>query len=117
MESLVVEKTIIRQRLDDLAEGDIHLANLSAYAKHLVSVDDPDRAANNAGLLYSTVIDAFQQAGITSVKWSPKLILEIGSKERGKYISFHHPQRIEREIRSMCFFTGDLLGLMPRLSH
>jgi hypothetical protein len=42
-----MEKKIISPRLDDLAEGDIHLANLSAYAKHLVSVEDPDRAAHN----------------------------------------------------------------------
>ena len=76
-----MEKTIISPKLDDLAEGDIHLANLSAYAKHLVSVEDPDRAAHNAGLLYLTVIVAFQQAGITNVQWSPNLILEIGSRE------------------------------------
>ena len=48
-----------------------------------MSVDDPDRAANNAGLLYLTVIDAYQQVGITNVQWSPNLSLEIGSKEHG----------------------------------
>jgi hypothetical protein len=76
-----MEKTVIRPRLDHLADGDVHLANLSVYAKHLVSVENPDRAAHNAGLLYLTVIDAFQQVGITNVQWSPNLILEIGSRE------------------------------------
>jgi hypothetical protein len=75
------EKIVIRPRLKDLAEGDVHLANLSAYAKVLVSVEDPDRAAHNAGLLYLTIIDGFQQAGISNVQWSPNLILEIGSRE------------------------------------
>jgi hypothetical protein len=75
------EKIVIRPRLKDLAEGDVHLANLSAYSKHLVSAGDPDRAAHNAGLLYLTIIVAFQQAGITNVQWSPNLILEIGSRE------------------------------------
>ena len=75
------EKTVIRPRLKDVAEGDVHLANLSAYAKLLVSGEDPDRAAHNAGLLYLTIIDAFQQTGITNVQWSPNLILEIGSRE------------------------------------
>jgi hypothetical protein len=77
----MMEKTVIRPRLKDLAEGDVHLANLSAYAKLLVSGEDPDRAAHNAGLLYLTIIDAFQQTGITNVQWSPNLILEIGSRE------------------------------------
>lgn len=76
-----MEKTLISPKLKDLDEGDVHLANLSAYAKHLVSMDDPDKAARNAELLYLTVIDAFQQAGITNVQWSPNLILEIGSRE------------------------------------
>ena len=75
------DKTVIRPRLKDLAEGDVHLANLSAYAKLLVSGEDPDKAAHNAGLLYLTIIDAFQQTGITNVQWSPNLILEIGSRE------------------------------------
>lgn len=66
---LVTEKKIFRPRLDDLAEGDIHLANLSAYAKHLVFVEDLDRAAHNARPLDLTVINAFQQAGITNVQW------------------------------------------------
>lgn len=99
-----MEKTIISPRLDDLAEGDIHLANLSTYAKHLVSVEDPDRAAHNAGLLYLTVIVAFQPAGITNVQWSPSLILEIGSREyEVKYISF---RRSRGEIRNMRMFAG-----------
>ena len=99
-----MEKKIISPRLDDLAEGDIHLANLSAYAKHLVSVEDPDRAAHNAGLLYLTVIVAFQQAGITNVQWSPNLILEIGSREYE--VSAFRFVALSGEIRNMRMFAG-----------
>ncbi|KAJ9091913.1 hypothetical protein QFC21_007026 [Naganishia friedmannii] len=87
------EKTVIRPRLKDLAGGDVHLANLSAYAKSLVSIEDRDRAAHNAGLLYLTIIDAFQQTGITDVKWSPNLILEIGSREYEIDIHDQHQPR------------------------
>ncbi|KAJ9091664.1 hypothetical protein QFC21_007139 [Naganishia friedmannii] len=87
------EKTVIRPRLKDLAEGDVHLANLSAYAKLLVSVEDRERAAHNAGLLYLTIIDAFQQIGITNVQWSPNLILEIGSREYE--IDIHDQQQVK----------------------
>jgi hypothetical protein len=85
-----MEKTMISPRLDDLPEGDVHLANLSAYAKHLVSVEDPDRAAHNSGLLYLTVIYAFQQASITNFQWSPNLILDIGSREYKVSASHRH---------------------------
>jgi hypothetical protein len=104
-----MEKTIISPKLDDLAEGDIHLANLSAYAKHLVSVEDPDRAAHNAGLLYLTVIVAFQQAGITNVQWSPNLILEIGSREYE--VSASRFVALGGEIRNMLYLLeADLAG-------
>jgi hypothetical protein len=79
-------------RLDDLA-------NLSTYAKHLVSVEDRDRVAHYSGLLYLTVIYTFQQASITNFQWSPNLILKIGSRERiqGKCVS-----------SSLVFKEGDM---------
>ncbi|KAJ9093493.1 hypothetical protein QFC20_007117 [Naganishia adeliensis] len=101
-----MEKRMISLRLDDLAEGDVHLGNLSAYTKHLLSVKDPDRAAHNAGQLYSIAIDAFQQAGITNVRWNPNLI----SRDW-----FEKIQYIEREISGKRMSARS--GLQKRLQR
>jgi hypothetical protein len=76
-----MQKTMISSRLNDSAEGDVHFGNLSVYAKHLASTEDPDRAGNRAELLHLEAINALQQSSISNLPWSSDLTLEIGSRD------------------------------------
>lgn len=76
-----MNRIVIRPKLEDLAGADPHLRNLHRYALHLVQGSNRHRAAQNASLLYLTMMHAFQQAGMTDLEWSPNLCLEVGEQE------------------------------------
>jgi hypothetical protein len=74
-------KTVLRPRVSDLQSGDPKLQDLHRYALHLLQGQDPLRTAHNASLLFLTVVNAFQHAGITDLDWVPSLYIEVASRE------------------------------------
>jgi hypothetical protein len=96
---LMMEKTLVRPRLNRLVEGDVHLGILSVYAKHLVSVEDPDRAACNAGLLYLIIIVLFSKPASPMPVESQPDSRDWYEGIRGKCILYYHSRCIERQIR------------------
>jgi hypothetical protein len=74
-------KTVLRPRITDLQSGDPKLQDLHRYALHLLQGQDPTRTAHNASLLFLTVVNAFQHAGITDLDWVPSLYIEVASRE------------------------------------
>ena len=74
-------KTVLRPRISDLQSGDPKLQDLHRYALHLLKGQDPAQTAHNASLLFLTVVNAFQHAGITDLDWVPSLYIEVASRE------------------------------------
>jgi hypothetical protein len=74
-------KIILRPQITDLQTDDPKLQVLHCYALHLSQREDPAQTAHNASLLFLTVVNAFQHAGITDLDWVPSLYIEVASKE------------------------------------
>jgi len=74
-------KTVLRPRITDLQSGDPKLQDLHRYALYLLQGQNPTRTAHNASLLFLTVVNAFQHAGITDLDWVPSLYIEVASRE------------------------------------
>jgi poly-beta-hydroxyalkanoate depolymerase len=74
-------KTVLRPRITDLQSGDPKLQDLHRYALHLLQGQDSAQTAHNASLLFLTVVNAFQHAGITDLDWVPSLYIEVASRE------------------------------------
>ena len=74
-------KIVLRPRITDLQSGGPKLQALHRRALHLLQGQSPIEAVHNASLLFLTVVNAFQHAGITDLDWVPNLYIEVASKE------------------------------------
>ena len=96
MSSTMSSKTVLRPRITDLQSGDPKLQDLHRYALHLLQGQDPMQTARNASLLFPTVVNAFQHAGITDLDWVPSLDIEVASREYE--VSCRMDGRISRRV-------------------
>jgi hypothetical protein len=74
-------KTDLRPRIVELQSGDPKVQDLHRYALHLLGGEDPAQTAHNASLLFLTVVNAFQHAGITDLVWVLSLYHKVASME------------------------------------
>jgi hypothetical protein len=106
-------KTVLRPRITDLQSGDPKLQDLHRYALHLLQGQDPTRTAHNASLLFLTVVNAFQHAGITDLDWVPSLYIEVASREYEVSVEVtKFTEQTRRRGQTYCVGVGRKLALL-----
>ena len=106
-------KTVLRPRISDLQSGDPKLQDLHRYALHLLQGQDPAQTAHNASLLFLTVVNAFQHAGITDLDWVPSLYIEVASREYEVSVRVtEFTEQVRRRGQTYCVGMGRKLALL-----
>jgi hypothetical protein len=111
-------KTVLRPRITDLQSGDPKLQDLHRYALHLLQGQDPTRTAHNASLLFLTVVNAFQHAGITDLDWVPSLYIEVASREYEVSVEMtEFTEQVRRQGQNSRIDTGRKPALLVLAGH